>query len=197
MSKNSSLLRFFINALFKYNEDTSTELFSNVREDSDDDDVCETRVMSFMNDVRDVGDDDRIDLEDNIHIDVWKESENKIRLRMQFESKVQIKKAVTLWSINHNREFKVYESKSNLWVAKCKTLGDEGQSSTTMNYTPHYAWYVRAIKKKNHQTWKITRWGSYTGKFLVAVTKDANNNILHVAYVIVDEESSHSWCAFG
>nr|KAJ0187554.1 hypothetical protein LSAT_V11C900494220 [Lactuca sativa] len=324
----------FDEANSQYSEDTSTELFSNVGGDSDDD-VCETQVMSFMNDVRDVGDDDITGLEDNIHIDVWKESENKIRLGMQFESKVQVKKAVTLWSINYNREFKVYESKSNLWVAKCKTLGDEGQSLISMNYTPRCAWYVRAIKKKNHQTWKITCWvdahncsgscignnnrslnsltissyilhsiekdvaypvkhiqsdiknllnidvsywkawhgrrkaietiygtlesnfdelpkyiaalqasnpdtvvkwfhkpndssnvatfkyvfwafgpaidasrlcrpviyvdgcylkGSYKGKLLVVVTKDANNDILPVAYAIVDEESSHSWC---
>nr|KAJ0214779.1 hypothetical protein LSAT_V11C400181260 [Lactuca sativa] len=38
--------------------------------------------------------------------------------------------------------------------------------------------------------------GSYKGKLLVVVTKDANNNILHVAYVVVDEDSSHSWCWF-
>ena len=44
---------------------------------------------------------------------------------MQFECKVQVKKAVTLWLIKYNRKFKVYESKSNLWVANCKTLGDD------------------------------------------------------------------------
>nr|XP_043621865.1 uncharacterized protein LOC122593508 [Erigeron canadensis] len=38
--------------------------------------------------------------------------------------------------------------------------------------------------------------GSYMGKLLIAVTKDANNNILPIAYVIVDEETSHSWCWF-
>nr|KAJ0219460.1 hypothetical protein LSAT_V11C300149520 [Lactuca sativa] len=27
-----------------------------------------------------------------------------------------------------------------------------------MNYTPCCAWYVRAIKKKNHQTWKSIHW---------------------------------------
>nr|KAJ0209948.1 hypothetical protein LSAT_V11C400181250 [Lactuca sativa] len=97
-----------------------------------------------MNDVGDVGDDVITDLEDKIHIDVWKESENKIRLGMQFESKVQVKC--------------MYKSKSNLWVAKCKTLGGEGQSTTTMNYIPRCAWYVRAVKKKNNQMWKITRW---------------------------------------
>lgn len=38
--------------------------------------------------------------------------------------------------------------------------------------------------------------GSYKGKMLVVVTKDANNNILPVAYAIVDEETVHSWCWF-
>ncbi|KAI3510380.1 hypothetical protein L1887_17323 [Cichorium endivia] len=111
-----------------------------------------------MNDIGNVGNDDIEDLEDNIHIDLWKESENKIRLGMQFESKLQVKKAVTLWSINQNREFKVYESKNSKWVAKCKTLGDEGESSSSMHHTPPCQWYIRAIKKKSHNMWQITRW---------------------------------------
>ncbi|KAL4555227.1 hypothetical protein LXL04_037838 [Taraxacum kok-saghyz] len=122
-------------------EDDNSESLSDVGDDSDD--MIETPVMSFMNDIGDVGDDD--------------ESENKIRLGMQFESKVQVKKA-TLWSINQNREFKVYESKSNSWVAKCKTLGGEGESSSNFPYTSHSTWYVSAMKKKNHHMWKITRW---------------------------------------
>ncbi|KAL4575710.1 hypothetical protein LXL04_011794 [Taraxacum kok-saghyz] len=46
-----------------------------------------------MSDVGDIGDDDNVDLEDRISIDVWKESENKIRLGMQFDSKLQVQKA--------------------------------------------------------------------------------------------------------
>nr|KAJ0198791.1 hypothetical protein LSAT_V11C600328360 [Lactuca sativa] len=38
--------------------------------------------------------------------------------------------------------------------------------------------------------------GSYKGKMLIAVTKDANNNILPVSYAIVDEETTHSWSWF-
>ena len=40
----------------------------------DSNDMIETLFMSFMNDIGDVGDDDVAQLEDNIHIDVWKES---------------------------------------------------------------------------------------------------------------------------
>nr|KAJ0215788.1 hypothetical protein LSAT_V11C300152000 [Lactuca sativa] len=222
----------FDEANSQYSKDTSIELFSTVGEDSndDDDDVSETRIMSFMNDVGDVGDADIIGLEDKIY------------------------------------------------VAKCKTLGDEGQSSTTMNYTLCCAWYVCAIKKKSsnvedytlgmawkekshrHYLWNIrenfhefpkyiavlqasnpdmvVKWfhkpkdssnvatfkyvfwafgpaidafrlcrpvifvdgchlkGSYKVKLLVVVTKDANNNILPIAYAIVDEDSSYNWCWF-
>ncbi|KAI3779089.1 hypothetical protein L2E82_08571 [Cichorium intybus] len=317
-------------------EDNVSKSVSDVGDDSDD--LNETPVVNFMNDIGDEGDDDITDLPDTIHMDVWNESENKIRLGMQFESREDVKKAVTLWSIAQNREFKVYESKSRLWVAKCKTLGREEESSNIAFNTPHYTWYVRAVKKKNHHMWKITRWvgthncfgscignnnrnlnseiiasyvihsikkdvaypvkqiqadiknslnvnvsygkawhgrrraieniygtwesnfaelpkyiaalqasnpstivkwfhetnnssshvatfkyifwafgpaidafqlcrpvisvdgchlkGSYKGKMLVAVTKDANNSILPIAYAIVDEETSHSWCWF-
>ncbi|XP_023755843.1 uncharacterized protein LOC111904303 [Lactuca sativa] len=34
--------------------------------------------------------------------------------------------------------------------------------------------------------------GSYKGKMIVVVTKDANNSILQIAYAIVDEGTSHN-----
>ncbi|XP_035844103.1 uncharacterized protein LOC118490523 [Helianthus annuus] len=36
--------------------------------------------------------------------------------------------------------------------------------------------------------------GPYRGKLLVAVTKNANNYIMPLAYALVDEETVHSWC---
>ena len=41
-----------------------------------------------MNGVGNIGDDDIEDVEEIIHIDLWKETENKIRLGMQFERNV-------------------------------------------------------------------------------------------------------------
>ncbi|XP_076900459.1 uncharacterized protein LOC143554625 [Bidens hawaiensis] len=38
--------------------------------------------------------------------------------------------------------------------------------------------------------------GSYRGKLLIAVTKNANNHILPMAYAIVDEETNESWMWF-
>nr|GFA56945.1 hypothetical protein [Tanacetum cinerariifolium]GFA67761.1 hypothetical protein [Tanacetum cinerariifolium] len=63
--------------------------------------------------------------------------------------------------------------------------------------------YIAALEASNPNT--VVKWfhdpyssanGSYKGKLLVAVTKDANNNILAIAYAIVDEETAHSWSWF-
>nr|KAJ0198720.1 hypothetical protein LSAT_V11C600325500 [Lactuca sativa] len=105
---------------------TNSESLSHIEEDFDD--VSDNPVVDFMNDVGNIGDDVIENLEENIHIDVWKETENKIRLGMQFESKQHVKNAVILWSISQNREFKVYENKHNKWEAKSKTDMGEGES---------------------------------------------------------------------
>ncbi|XP_052621000.1 uncharacterized protein LOC128126883 [Lactuca sativa] len=212
--------------------------------------------MNLMNDIGDEGDDGVVDIHEKIHLDFWNESENKIRVGMLFENKDQVKKAVRLWSIKQNREFKVCESKSSFWIAKCKTLGGEEGSSNTDPYTPQCAWrkaieniygtwesnfaelpkYISTLQTSNPNT--VVKWfhnpngsshvatfkyifwafgpainafhlcrpvisidachlrGSYKGKMLIAVTKDANNNILPVSYAIVDEETTHSWSWF-
>lgn len=54
-------------------EDDVSESLSDVGDDSDD--VCETPIVNFMNDIGDVCDDDLADFQDNIHIACWKESE--------------------------------------------------------------------------------------------------------------------------
>ncbi|KAI3692554.1 hypothetical protein L6452_32371 [Arctium lappa] len=61
----------------QYSEYSDSESMFNIEDDSDD--VSENPVVNFMNDVGDVGDDDITDLENNIHIDAWSESENKRR----------------------------------------------------------------------------------------------------------------------
>nr|KAJ0227389.1 hypothetical protein LSAT_V11C100029420 [Lactuca sativa] len=135
----------------QFSEDSVNESLSDVGDESDDN-VNETPivsnhpVMNFMNDIGDEGDDDIVDIQDKIHLDFWNESENKIRLGMLFENKDQ-----------QNREFKVCESKSSFWIAKCKSLGGEEGSSNIDPYTLKCALYVRAMKKKNHHMWKITR----------------------------------------
>ncbi|XP_042403335.1 uncharacterized protein LOC121992813 [Zingiber officinale] len=279
-------------------------------DDSPDDGDCDThlnrgeippydeRVMHFMNDIGEENDDDNVDREDNVHIGIWSESKNQIRLGMLFDSKSQLRKVVTLWSISQNREFKVVERRINTWVAKCKVVpSDIDSNSGPENYRSSCLWCIRAVHKKTYKMWQITRWvnmhnylgsisgnnnrnltsaiiashiihqievnpeypvknvqtdikhslhvdvsykkwhhhpsstenvkvfkyifwafglaidafymcrsvisvngthlrGAYKGKMLIAVSKDANNHILPVAYAIVDEETMASWCWF-
>ena len=77
-------------------------------------------VIKFMNAVGDENDADVINPTDTVRSDMWCESDNEIRLSMKFESKAQLKKAITLWSMRQNREFKVVESRINTWIAKYK-----------------------------------------------------------------------------
>lgn len=65
---------------------------------------------------------------------------------MFLESREEVKKAVSLWPISKNRECKVYESKSRLWVTKCKTQGIEEEISNILLITPHCGWYAHAVK---------------------------------------------------
>ncbi|PWA73742.1 MULE transposase domain-containing protein [Artemisia annua] len=124
----------------------NSESLSNVEDAS----KHNVKRIQLLEDGGDTGDDGMAEFEDSDNSDIWSESLNKIRVGMQFESNLQVKKAITLWSIAQHREFKVMESKSSMWTAKCKSLEQEE--------APHCEWYVRAITKKNKSMWQITRW---------------------------------------
>ncbi|KAG6486407.1 hypothetical protein ZIOFF_054977 [Zingiber officinale] len=126
-------------------EDSGDILSIPMDDDSPDDGDCDTHL--------------NCDREDAVHIDIWSESKNQIRLGMLFESKSQLRKAVTLWSISQNREFKVVESRINTWVAKCKVASSDIDSNTgPENYRSPCLWCIRAVHKKTHKMWQITRW---------------------------------------
>ncbi|XP_071710014.1 uncharacterized protein [Rutidosis leptorrhynchoides] len=76
------------------------------------------------------------------------DDEKNIRLGMRFESKLQMKNAVTLWSIAQNKEFKVVESRVNTWAAKCKLADVEKVKCS---------WCVRGLYKKSYKKWQITK----------------------------------------
>ncbi|KAG6529700.1 hypothetical protein ZIOFF_011913 [Zingiber officinale] len=198
-------------------------------DDSPDDGDCDThlnrgeippyneRVMHFMNDIGEENDDDIVDREDNVHIDIWSESKNQIRLGMLLDSKYQLRKAVTLWSIIQNREFKVVESRINTWVAKYKVVSSDIDSNSG---SENYSGIVTQVALKNVKVFKYIFWafgqaidafhmcrpvisvdgthlrGAYKRKMLIVVSKDANNCILPIAYAIVDEETIDSWSWF-
>ncbi|KAG6493877.1 hypothetical protein ZIOFF_048880 [Zingiber officinale] len=166
-------------------------------DDSPDDGDCDThlnrgeippynkRVMHFINDIGEENDDDNVDREDNVHIDIWSESKNQIRLGMLFDNKSQLRNAVTLCSISQNQEFKIVENRINTWVAKCKVVSsDIDSNSGPENFRP-----VISVDGTHLR-------GAYKGKMLIVVSKDANNRILPIAYAIVDEETIASWSWF-
>ncbi|XP_071912364.1 uncharacterized protein [Coffea arabica] len=139
------------------------------------------RGMAFFFDLESIDDDD-IEEENGLeHIVTFSEENNNIRLHMRFESKQQLSRAVRMWSINHNREFRVIESKSNTWFAKCKSSIERIPSTSTAPSYPPCDWCVRAVKKKTHRIWQITKWvndHNYLGDMI------RNNNTSLTASVI-------------
>lgn len=137
------------------------------------------RVIEFMNDIGDANGAALVDQEDTVQIDMWSASENQIRLRMRFESKAQLKKAITMWSLSQNREFKVVESRRNTWAAKCKMeLDGENYHDSSV---AQCNWCVRAVLKTTHKMWQITKW--VNGHNCLGFTNGNNNRNLTSAFV--------------
>ncbi|XP_071907847.1 uncharacterized protein [Coffea arabica] len=88
------------------------------------------------------------DDDDLERIVTFSEENNNIRLHMRFESKQQLSRAIRMWSITHNREFRVVESKRNTWVAKCKSAIERSFTTAADSSEPPCDWCVRAVKKK-------------------------------------------------
>ena len=66
--------------------------------------------------------------------------------------------AVAQWSMHQNREFKVWESKQNTWVAKCKTFVEEQCIGSSSGSSQSCRWTVRALwKSSTHGMWEITK----------------------------------------
>lgn len=111
------------------------------------------RGLAYFTDLGNITDGASTDEDDSTSIPIYNEDNRNIRLHMRFESKQQLVRAIRMWSINQNREFKVVESKRDTWVAKCKSSFD-GTSTTECD------WSVRALRKKTHKLWQISRWVS-------------------------------------
>nr|GEV56026.1 hypothetical protein [Tanacetum cinerariifolium] len=151
-----------------------------------------SRSHDFMNDVGDASDEDA---DDKVRIDVWSELENKIRLGMQFEIENKSK-----------RLRKVIETMYGTWESKFDMLPEYIAALEASNPNTVVKWFHDPYNSANVVTFNAFRLcppiisidgahlkGSYKGKLLVAVTKDANNNILPIAYAIIDEETAHSF----
>nr|XP_027069017.1 uncharacterized protein LOC113694296 [Coffea arabica] len=117
------------------------------------------RGLKFFSNLGNIDDDEHLtdesELERNV---IFSEEKNNIRMHMRFESKQQLSRAIRMWSINNNREFRVVESKSNTWVAKCKSAVQRSFTTAADSSEPPCDWCVRAVKKKTHGLWQITKW---------------------------------------
>lgn len=94
-------------------------------------------------DADDLGDD-----KDQTSIPMYSEENMNICLHMRFVSKQQLVKAIRMWSIDQNREFRVVESKRDTWVVRCKSWC--GGTSTE-----ECDWSIRALRKKTHGLWQL------------------------------------------
>ncbi|XP_073152947.1 uncharacterized protein [Henckelia pumila] len=81
-------------------------------------------------------------------------------------------------------------------VFECKHLRSNNESIKTLNYV---LWAFRPSIDGFRHCWKIISIDSthlytkYKHKILISVTLDANNQMLPLAFTIVDEETSDSW----
>ncbi|XP_071938294.1 uncharacterized protein [Coffea arabica] len=76
---------------------------------------------------------------------LWNEHTKDLELGQLFETKEHVKRAVKLWSIKENREFKVRESTPTTWYVRCRAR----------NSVPPCNWQLRATLRSSHNMWMI------------------------------------------
>ncbi|XP_049386699.1 uncharacterized protein LOC125850912, partial [Solanum stenotomum] len=78
---------------------------------------------------------------------VWSEEAKKdLKKGMFFSSKEKLKRAVTIWGLHKNKEFKVVTSTKSLWVVRCKFYSLLG-----------CLWFLRG-RKVGDNLWKIGKY---------------------------------------
>ncbi|KAH0761621.1 hypothetical protein KY290_017694 [Solanum tuberosum] len=81
------------------------------------------------------------------HCSVWSEDTQKdLKKGMCFSSKEKLKRAVAIWSLKKNKEFKVVTSNKSLWVVRCKFYTLLG-----------CLWFLRG-RKVGDNLWKIGKY---------------------------------------
>nr|XP_027087692.1 uncharacterized protein LOC113709138 [Coffea arabica] len=88
---------------------------------------------------------DPLDTREAEKLKFWSERTKELELGQLFETKEHIKRAVKLWSIKENREFKVRASTPTTWFVRCRAR----------NSTPPCNWQLRATLRASHKMWMI------------------------------------------
>ncbi|XP_071933661.1 uncharacterized protein [Coffea arabica] len=76
---------------------------------------------------------------------LWNERTKELELGQLFETKDHVKRAVKLWSIKENMEFKVRESTPTTWYVRCRARTS----------VPSCNWQLRTTLRKSHKMWMI------------------------------------------
>ncbi|KAL3502784.1 hypothetical protein ACH5RR_037233 [Cinchona calisaya] len=136
------------------------------------------RGMAFFNDLGNYGEYDPMDRSDKDGLIYWNKEKNDIQLHMYFESKEQVTKAVTMWSIAQQREFKVIESRKRTWAAKCKTASSGRLAAGDCD------WSIRVRGNESLTVWNVTKW---VKDHVCLGEISGNNNRNHTSTVIANQ----------
>ncbi|KAH0774085.1 hypothetical protein KY290_011222 [Solanum tuberosum] len=160
---------------------------------------------------------------------VWSEDAKKdLEKDMCFSSKAKLKRAVTIWSLRKNKEFKVVISTKSIWTVRCIFFDSLGcpwflrgrkvGAFQCSNPGTVVEWkHEESMSSPEVKTFKFVFWafkpfidgfqtcrpvisvdgthmyGKYEITLLIDVGVDGNDNILPLAFAIVDKESKVAW----
>ena len=114
--------------------------------------MCEyTNVTPFWNDIphyeavhEDYPHEDILDVE-GLGRGPWARGDG-LYVKQEFGSKNEVKAAISHYCMKEHHEGEVVESTTTKYSMKCR------------NHVQGCAWRVRAIKRKNSNTWEVTKW---------------------------------------
>ncbi|XP_047943013.1 uncharacterized protein LOC125189827 [Salvia hispanica] len=88
----------------------------------------------------------------------------RIGMGTKFDSKLHVKTAMTMWSLWHQRQFKVVESKLRRWHAVCKFPAGTTEdgiaiiSETDAEKANECSWEVSVTQRAHDDLWEIRKW---------------------------------------
>ena len=103
-----------------------------------------------------VSDDHGVDEEDMWYWD--EDNPRRIDVGTKFDSKLQLKTAVTLWHVGTGRMYEVMDSKKRRWHAVCRDPFGPKRKGEELGQRYPCNWEVKATFKKRDGSWSINSW---------------------------------------
>nr|XP_025673408.1 uncharacterized protein LOC112772654 [Arachis hypogaea] len=117
-------------------------------------------------------------------------ADGKFAVGMEFISREAVIKAIKEYTIRRSVDYRVYRSEPLIFYAKC----DDLVTDIRVLHRVFWSYYpcIRAFRhcKPVVQVDGTHLYGKYKGCLLVAVSQDGNNNIVPIAFAIVEGETS-------